>query len=796
MSQQFKSNPSGASRRSFIVKSIVGALGGLQLSACGGGGGATEETEVIGGGGSNPVPEVKPGPRPVDTANVLRVSLPSGSESNYPLQFGRPFVKGEIADTPLVFLDDVPVTAQVDVKTRHADGSVRFAVVSMVLPTLGTTERTIRFGNQTAPVSSPATVASMLADYDFDATINVENAGGSLAGSPISARAMLSALSDAALSAETAAGGTQSRFWTSGPICTSVILCDHAGRTYDLGTNGTRALRPIFHVQFWPTIKRFHVRHVLEVADVTKLKDELGLTVTFSTGRATPAVRLSQTGVNFYVGTWQSRAWWGGSDLPVANVVHDVAYLARTGAIPNHDPSIVMNAAALSSYATDWAARSTSLQATGYWTKAMATTGGRPDIGLMPKWDVVTMYSGAAHMHVIGQAHAELAGSWAFFFREGDAFKTTFGTHAGLGRVVSKLSRPTAFLYDGNGQILSGNAGDKFFIDGVATTSRDGWAHDHAHTPGMFWWQYLSTGQAFWHEKLLQLAAWSQFVVNPGLSFNTVGNGESNTSLILNGVQVRGWGWQFRNRARAWWAALDGSPEQQLFDKSLRDAIAQRVGIVDIPGEMVGNPIRDAWNDKHATWYATGPVPARPNPLGYWDRKGVYTAANFPGGVAPSNSNGTGNALWMQNFVTLSLGHAVDLGYVEAKPLLQWSAKLVLGIANSKEPRHVADYAFPDVKSTGEFYQSLDDIYDNYSHDANDSLPPSMPALSTAGFAGGGAPNTYGVTVEGYGSISSAAVAMAHDAPGRDSAWNVISDWHRNTVYYSHDPRYAILPRQ
>jgi hypothetical protein len=785
---------SGPNRRGFIVKSIAGALGTLQLSACGGGGGgSTPDTSggggpVTGGGGGE-------APRPVNAANVLRVRLPAGSETNYPLQFGRPFVAGEIAETPTVFVDGVQVTAQVDVKTRHADGSVRFAVVSLVLPTLDTTERVIAFGNAPAPTVTPTTIASMLADFDFDATIEVESEGASLAGAPVSARAMLSALTDSALAAETSAGGTQSRYWTQGPICTTVLLCDHANKAYDIGTNATKAMRPMFHVQFWPTIRRFHVRHILEVADVTKLKDEIGLTVRFKTGRSAPATRLEQAAVNFYLGTWQSRAYWGGNDLPLAHVRHDVAYLAQTRTVPNYDPSITMNEAALGSYATDWAARSKALQTTGYWTKAMAATGGRPDIGLMPKWDVVALYAGAAHMHAIGLAHAELAGSWAFYFREGDATKTTFDAVSGQGRVVSKLSRPTAFLYDGNGQIKSGSATDKFVIDGSFKASGDGWAHDHAHTPGMFWWQYLSTGQAFWQEKLLQLAAWSQFVVNPGLGYSTIANGESNTSLILNGVQVRGWGWQFRNRARAWWVSMEGSAEQKLFDKSLRDAIAHRAGVVDLAGEMVGHPVRDAWNTNHAKWYATGPTPARPNPLAYWDRQGVYTAANFPTGVPPTNSNGTGNALWMQNFVTLSLGHAVDLGYAEAAPLLRWSGTLVIAIANSKEPRHLADYAFPDVKNSGEFYQSLDDIYDNYSHDADGSLPAGMPASSASGFPGGGSPNTYGVTVEGYGSIAAAAIASAHGATGQSAAWSVLTPWHRGSVYYSHDPRYAILPR-
>lgn len=788
-------------RRQFLLGSALGVLGGLHLTACGGGGssGPTAAPGQTPGSTPNSVPGTTTpadAGTPVNADNQMKVSLPSGSETQYPLQFGRPFVAGEIPGVPTVMLDGVTVPSQADVKSRHADGSVKFAVISVILPSLGTTERTLTFGNQAAVPQAPVTIADMLTRFDFDATIQLAFGQADPAPARVSAREMLATLTDAGLASETTAGGVQSRYWTQGPLCTTVLLCDHKTKAFDRGSNATKAVRPMFHVQFWPTIGQYHVRHIVEIADVTKLKDEKPVTVTFGTGQSSPAVRLSQA-VNLFAGTWQSRAFWGGRDIPRANVKHGVAYLAKTRAMPNYDSRIILEPAALASYAKDYAARPQGLGAKGYWEMVMSATGGRQDLGLMPKWDTVSMYAGLASMQAICERQAELAGSWAFYFREGDVQKPIFGLTPGQGRVLSKLSRPSVFLYDSNKYWTQAAAADRFKFDGTMDTDRDGWAHDVAHTPGMFWWMYLSTGQAFWHEKLLQLGAWSLFVVNPGLSFNSVGNGASNKAMIINGVQVRGWGWQFRNRARAWWAALDGSPERALFEQSLTDAVAQRCGLYDVPSSLDAHPVRTSWNTNYKTWYGTSIAQPRPNAMAYWDANGGYTRDQFISsvGTPPDDWGGIATAPWMQNFITLSIHHGVELGFTAAQPLANWVASQAIAIARSAHPRHIADYVFPMNKTDGTYYQSLDDLYDGYSYLAEGDTPPSMPADSIKGFPGSGAPNTYQVSVEGYGAIAVAAIAMANGHPNQGSAWNVVGGWSKNTYYFNHDPRYAILPR-
>lgn len=733
-------------------------------------------------------------------ANELIVSLPSGSASDYPLQFGRVFVPGAIPGEPEVSIDGTPVPLQqADIKTRHGDGSVKFAVISLILPSIDTTEQVLVIGNKSAGVAPTAEpIANMLSDYDFEATINIAVSGTPVSGAPVSARAMLTALSDAELASETASGGVDSRYWTVGPVCTTVLLCDHTTKAWDIGTNGTKAIRPMFHVQFWPSIGKYHVRHIIEGGDVTKLKDEVGIDVTFTTGQSSPADRLSQASAYLYAATFQSRAYWGGATIPRANVKHGVAYLASTGAMPNYDPSITIVPATITSYASDWSGRSKALGANGYWQKGMSATGGRPDLGLMPKWDVVAMYEGSATMHEIAEAHAELAGSWAFYFREGSDSKVIYGSTPGKGRVISKVSRPTQFMYDNNNNMVLSGA-DGFTADGTITQSRDLWAHDHAHTPGMFWFQYLTTGSAFWHEKLIQLAAWSQFLSNPGVGYNHLASGSSASNMILNGVQPRGYGWQYRNRARAWWASLDGSAEKLLFEQSLLDAAAMRAGVHDVPGMLVGNPIRDSWNTNYSSWYASSGTASRPNGLHYFDPKGAYTVGQFEAvfgvGNYPDDWGSGAQAGWMRNYVTLCLFHAVELGYTTVRPLAEWVAYQTIAIANSAEPRHIADYIIPDVKSDNTYYQTLGDLYDGWAHNADGAYPTAMGAVAASGFAAGGAPNTYSVTVEAYGSIAAAAIAIANTATGSGSAWGVIDDWHAGTVYYNHDPRYAIIPR-
>ena len=92
------------------------------------------------GGGSSD--SVTPGDLPPSTGvraqtpvNALTVEDASGlGLKDHPLVFGRPFKSGELKGTPALMVDGVMVESQADIEQRWPDGSVRFAVFSVVLP--------------------------------------------------------------------------------------------------------------------------------------------------------------------------------------------------------------------------------------------------------------------------------------------------------------------------------------------------------------------------------------------------------------------------------------------------------------------------------------------------------------------------------------------------------------------------------------------------------------------------------------------------------------------------------------
>ena len=108
--------------------------------------------------------------------NTMTVTDASGSgETNYPLQFGRPFLDGAIPHAPQVLINGVPATSQADVKNHYPDGSVEYAVMSVVVPSIPANGSvTLTFRDTTTNNNTPLTSAQMLgSNYNFDAQFSL-----------------------------------------------------------------------------------------------------------------------------------------------------------------------------------------------------------------------------------------------------------------------------------------------------------------------------------------------------------------------------------------------------------------------------------------------------------------------------------------------------------------------------------------------------------------------------------------------------------------------------------------------
>ena len=154
--------------------------------------------------------------------------------TNYPVQFGRAFVQGEVpfGFYPQVLINGLAVQTQVDVKNRHSlDSSLKFAVISFVLPSLNPGQtNAIGFQNidsatyQSTVGSVALSSTNMLNNFNFDAVMELVNPAQT---HTISARAMLQ---DSILQPDI------KKTWLAGPVVTSVVLADHSvNRVYDVG---------------------------------------------------------------------------------------------------------------------------------------------------------------------------------------------------------------------------------------------------------------------------------------------------------------------------------------------------------------------------------------------------------------------------------------------------------------------------------------------------------------------------------------------------------------------------------
>src|SRR5882672_5690735 len=113
-------------------------------------------------------------------ANTIAVYEKSGSaQTNRPVSVARAFRQGDIPNCAQAVIGGASVLTQCDVKNRWPDGSLKFAIVSFVAPSLSANGSVqVTFVNQsTCNNTGYLTQSTMLAaGYDFDVTAKLAGA--------------------------------------------------------------------------------------------------------------------------------------------------------------------------------------------------------------------------------------------------------------------------------------------------------------------------------------------------------------------------------------------------------------------------------------------------------------------------------------------------------------------------------------------------------------------------------------------------------------------------------------------
>ncbi|WP_432239159.1 hypothetical protein [Herbaspirillum robiniae] len=661
----------------------------------------------------------------------LENPLPA-AQNAVPVSFGQVFAPGDLrpgASLLGVTTDGRRLPLQVDIKASHADGSVRHAIVSVIFPVLpGNKTQTLALARAQSTSSAPAganlTPARLLAT-DFDATVRIM-----LDGQVYTA------------AARPALAAGRYRSWLAGPVAAEWLvtapLLDERG-----------AAHPHLHVRY--AIRDYADGRGTRV-DATVEND---WAFQAAPQNFTYDVLIDIAGHNVYARSglthyhharWRKVFWWG--EAPQVNVRSNVAYLIDSKAVPNYDRKTFISELTLRAIGAGWNGAKTEPMASGVANPGMPTTGGRPDIGLIPGWGVTWLLSMDRRARDAALGTASLAGSWSIHYRDQ---KTD--------RPVTLESYPYMTLLGHASDAINPKTGKSEAFPPCQDCSNPNVA-DSAHMPAFNFLPYLLSGDYYQLEELQFWTLWAVFKTNPGYRGNVQG--------LVHRAQVRDQAWSLRNIADAAYITPDQDP---LKPQLLR---------------LMANNL--AWYNAN---YSNN---ANANSLGI----NVDNAIEY--------NNKLGIAPWMDDFFTSAVGRAAELGFANAAPLLRYKAKFP--VARMTQPGFCwifgAMYSI-NVRPTptAALYAGIDQAYASSLQATYPSQAATLASLPCAGAAMAdalklrtGEMSGYSAEATGFPSNLQPALAYSVDGEvaGAAAAWEVFM---KRSVKpdYGLGPQFAIVPR-
>jgi hypothetical protein len=503
--------------------------------------------------------------------------------------FAQPFRRGDVPAGATVIArtkDDAPVDLQVDTKARHADGSLRHAVLTARVPSLtgGRTELRL-FAAAAAPTGrAPVTAAALLAT-SFDTTVSLALGGATYTAS---VRPLL-----AADASKTWLAGHLATEWTlAAPFTAAGAAHPHLSARFDV-----RAYAGLGTVVVSATIENdwaYEPGPQNFTYDVTVATDK---------GVAFTAPKL----VHYSQARWRRTVVWG-ADAKIG-VAHDVAYLMATDTVPRFDLDVVAAPAALAELDKQLSGAAVAPLGIGLAEPYMPETGGRGDIGPLPSWAALYLISQDARARRATFATGERAGSWSIHYRD----RTT-------GRPVSLDDHPNMTLLGNPPDTCDAKTGKCDSFPTCGGDCKTPYTPDSAHQPSLAYLPYLLGGERYFLEELEFWANWNMLQANPAYRERARG--------LLHWDQPRGQAWSMRTLGELAYIAPDDDPMKAYFVARLANNLAwynqqypgnpkaNALGYLDTGSWLGDDGTMAPWMDDFFTW-STGHLVA----LGFEDAR-------------------------------------------------------------------------------------------------------------------------------------------------------------------------------
>ncbi|NUR55026.1 MAG: hypothetical protein HOQ29_11305, partial [Acidobacteria bacterium] len=406
------------------------------------------------------------------------------------------------------------LTTQTDVKNRWPDGSIRFAVVTVNVPSSGPyalLPATLPAGTFTPSIPS-ASATFVIGGVTYTATL------------------------PSVPSTDT---------WLSGPLA-------YEGRSVVApvasGSGAHPFLRVIFDTRVYSDGTArvdFTVENVLDLVGATSVTYDVTLNVAGQVAFSKLAVQ------HFYLTRWRKAFTVGVT--PFSTITPDIAPFNTAAALPPFLPSITNRLDAIID-PTRY-----DILASGALDTDMSAHGGRGALAPYPDWTARYLVHKDPAQRTFVLLNGDLAGSWPIHVREAE---TSTNTGVGGGRFISLNQRPNIW-YD---QRAQGAGWD--FVHGLPLPIREytplcppppasppagcqnpqpGQTRlipDNAHQPSLAFVPYLLTGDRYYADEMM---FWADYA----MLRTYLGDGVRGALGVLANNEVRGFGWALRNIADA-----------------------------------------------------------------------------------------------------------------------------------------------------------------------------------------------------------------------------------------------------
>ena len=456
--------------------------------------------------------------------NIRFEATASTTQPKVPVTFGQVFAKGDLDASHTVtgkLNDGTAVPLQVNVKARHADGSVRHAIISAKLANLVAGQpQTIQMARVASGADAAATTPTALLDSGFTTSVSATIGGKAYTAS-----------ADALLRSG------NYKTWLSGPVANewlvSAPLQDANGAPHPhlSARFAIRAFTGTSQVRVDVTVENNWAFEPNPQNFVYDAKVMVG-------GQA---VYTKAALKHFNHARWRKVFWAGGE--PAVHAKHNVRYLISSRALPNFDTSISFSEAKLNSWKTAFSGAKTEPMGVGLAMAYMPTTGGRDDIGILPAWAATYLITQDKRTKDVTLGTAELAGSWSSHYRDRNT-----------DRPVSVRDYPYMTILGQKTDTYNPvtKAYESFPVCATGADCATPYTHDGAHQPAFAYLPYLVTGDYYFLEELQFWAMWDVFNSNPGYRDHEKG--------LIKADQVRGQAWHLRTVGEAAYITPDTDP--------------------------------------------------------------------------------------------------------------------------------------------------------------------------------------------------------------------------------------------